>query len=201
MTRSELEKIIIDKFNSSKGDKDNTVEERILHSIGVCDMALYLNKLHNLKVDEEKITTAALLHDYAKFETIDSIKEILKENNMVFDETLSPKLWHSFYGVLFIKRDLKIDDEEILNAIYYHTTGRANMTNLEKLIFVSDFTETNTRIDPMFDEVRKASFISIDKACAVEAKLTVDHLRKKNFFICHETIDTYEFYKKYLENN
>lgn len=201
MTRKELEDIIIKKFQSSKGDENNTTEERIIHSIGVCDMALYLNSLHKLNVDENKIITAALLHDYAKFEPVERIKEILKENNMKFDPDMSHKLWHSYYGVLFIKKELKIDDNEILNAIYYHTTGHANMTDLEKLIYISDFTETNTRLNEVFTPIREASFKDLNLAVALEAKFTIDSLNKKNIKICKDTIDTYNYYKKYLENN
>lgn len=201
MTRSELEKIMIDKFESSVGTKFNSTKERIYHSLGVCDMALYLNKLHHLNVSEEKVMTAALLHDYAKFENKESIKAILKENNIEFDEAMSYKLWHSVYGIYFIKKEVGINDPEILNAIYYHTTGRANMTDLEKLIYISDFTETNTRLDDCFSEIREASFVDLNKAVALEAKFTVDSLNKKGIGICKDSIETYEYYKKYLENN
>ena len=120
---------------------------------------------------------------------------------MEFDPNMSHKLWHSYYGVLFIKKELNITDPEVLSAIYYHTTGRANMTNLEKLIYISDFTETNTRLHEVFTPIREASFKDLDKAVALEAKFTVDSLNRLNVSICKDTIDTYNYYKKYLENN
>ena len=177
-SEQELIEILKNKYKSVI-DNDNPTDERVIHSIGVYEMALKLNQLHKLNVSEEKIKITALLHDYSKYDGVDSIKQILKENNMEFDETISPKLWHSLYGPLFIKRDLGIDDEEILNAIYYHSTGRANMTNLEKLIYLSDYTETKTRSGDIFEKCRKASFISLDKGVAVEAEYTYNRLKEK----------------------
>lgn len=197
-SEQELIEILKNKYKSVI-DNDNPTDERVIHSIGVYEMALKLNQLHKLNVSEEKIKITALLHDYSKYDGVDSIKQILKENNMEFDETISPKLWHSLYGPLFIKRDLGIDDEEILNAIYYHSTGRANMTNLEKLIYLSDYTETKTRSGDIFEKCRKASFISLDKGVAVEAEYTYNRLKEKGIEPKGDTLDAYNYYKKYLD--
>lgn len=197
-SEQELIEILKNKYKSVI-DNDNPTDERVIHSIGVYEMALKLNQLHKLNVSEEKIKIAALLHDYSKYDGVDSIKQILKENNMEFDETISPKLWHSLYGPLFIKRDLGIDDEEILNAIYYHSTGRANMTNLEKLIYLSDYTETKTRSGDIFEKCRKASFVSLDKGVALEAEYTYSRLKEKGIEPKGDTLDAYNYYKKYLD--
>lgn len=197
-TERELIEILKNKYNNVT-DSNNPKEERLLHSIGVYEMAKKLNEFHHLGVEPYKLMLASLLHDYSKYDDINSIKEILKENNMEFDESINHKLWHSIYGPLFIKRDLAIFDKDVLDAIYYHSTGRANMTDLEKLIYISDYTETNTRNGDIFEKCRKASFEDINKGVAVEAQFTYNHLKEKGIEPSGDTLDAYLFYKKYLD--
>lgn len=196
-----LKKIIYDRFMSQTGEKDNSTLERFQHSLGVCDMALKLNKMHNLNVDENKIICASLLHDYAKFNTKEEIKEVCSFYGVEFDEKASHKLWHGFYGPLFIKKELGIEDKEILDAVYYHTTGRSNMSDLEKLIYISDFTEINTRHGEEFEKIREMSYISLDKAVLQEAEFTISHLKKDNRLIEGPTLATYTYYKEKMEKN
>ena len=115
--------------------KSNLKPPRFTHSLGVANMAIKLSRLHNLKISNRKIVTAALLHDITKEMNIDEQIELLKKYKPEFvsDELmLSLPVIHAFSGSVIAKLKYEVDDEDILNAICYHTTGRSNMSDLEK---------------------------------------------------------------------
>ncbi len=75
--------------------------------------------------------------------TIYDLKSIIDENNikLSYDEEKTPELWHSIVGPIVGKKIFKIEDEEILSAMRWHTTGRENMSKLEKVIYIADMIE------------------------------------------------------------
>jgi len=120
-------------YNDSICDdvKSYISEKRFNHTVGVVELAVkYADKFN---VEQEKAFYSALLHDIAKgHET---------EFNNNFSADVPFAVYHQYLGAEIAKNKFMIEDEEILNAIKYHTTGRANMSNLEKLIFVADMLE------------------------------------------------------------
>ena len=170
---------------------------RFKHSIGVMKMALKLSKIHKLNVNEEKIKFAAMLHDVTKNMNIDEqIELILTSYPEVVNEELYKSLpvVHSFCGSVIARYQYGVEDEDILNAIFYHTTGRKEMSNLEKLIFLSDYIEEG-RVGENFSEVREIAYNNIDKAILRMYELNFEYLKSKNAHIHSYSIEAYEYYK------
>ena len=126
--------------------KQNLSDKRFLHSLGTADEASRLAKRFNL--DENKAYIAGLVHDCAKNMSDDELLDIIKNKvrtGFLDSEIKNPKTYHAIAGVYIAKRDFEIDDSEILNSIRNHTIGRIDMSLFEKIIFLSDKIEPNTR--------------------------------------------------------
>ena len=116
------------------------LNERYYHTLGVIEKALELNEIHNLKIPKEQVFLSAAFHDVAKFLDKKSMLEILdKYFHNIYQSLLEyPSIWHSFVGKIVAREKYGIIDDRILNAICYHTTGRPNMTNLDKFLLLID---------------------------------------------------------------
>ena len=163
--------------------------ERYLHSVGTMEKAEELAKRFNL--DEEKAQIAGLLHDCAKCiskEDLEKLQESFEEC-----EKSSEKTWHAPAGVIIAKRDYGVSDEEILSAIRWHTIGKKNMTDFEKIIFIADKIETRTRDEKFRKKIEKAldKNNNLDEALLKSFKLTIKSLLKRNLPICYQTVDVY----------
>lgn len=124
--------------------KDNLNEERYFHTLGVADCAKELAEKYKLNC--EKAYLAGLLHDCAKCYDNKALIEILTDKmHCDMTELLSPKTYHSPVGAYLAKELFGVEDKEILDAIYCHTVGKENMTLFEKIIFLADKIEPNTR--------------------------------------------------------
>ncbi len=118
--------------------KNKVSEKRFVHSVNVSKMAEKLAKIYGENVEKAKV--AGLLHDIVKEMTTEEHLKLLKDSteNLEKFENVSPKILHGPAGSEYIKIHFNIKDEDVLNAVRYHTTGRKNMTLFEKIIFVSD---------------------------------------------------------------
>ncbi len=143
--------------------KNTLPEKRYRHSLGVADEAVRLSKIYG--ADTEKAYVAGLLHDCAKGFSHEKQAELCEELGVQLDEAtrMCPPVIHGFLGVEIAKRDYGISDEEILNAIKYHTVGNAGMSLLEKIIYIADMTEVNRDFDGV-DTLRAAADKDIDEA-------------------------------------
>ena len=172
-------------------------QKRFEHCIGVSETSRKLARLNNY--DEDKAALAGFIHDYAKqIPNEEFIKVIKKEN---FDPDLlnyNRAIWHGIVGTYFIKRDLKIEDEKILTAIYRHTTADSEMTTLDKIVFVADFIELH-RAFPGVEEARKVAFNNLDDGVGFELAHTLDFLVKNRQKIYPKTLKAYN--KWAIKNN
>lgn len=127
--------LIKDKFNKYeamlKQLKSYQSDDLYLHSRAVAYRAVEIAKRHGLDVDIDKAFLAGLLHDNAK-------QRLSLDGFIVPSDAVGSPVLHQFLGSVKAERDFKIEDSEILSAINYHTTGRANMTTLEKLVYCAD---------------------------------------------------------------
>lgn len=169
--------------------KDCLTEERYLHSIGTMEKAVELAKRFNL--DVEKAQVAGLLHDCAKCiskEELDLVKDSFEEC-----EKISEKTWHAPVGALIAKRDYGVTDDEILSAIRWHTIGKKNMSDFEKIIFIADKIETKTRDQKFREKIEKAlnKTNNLDAALLKSFKITIKSLLKRKLPICFQTVDVY----------
>lgn len=171
--------------------KEQLTERRYIHTIGVMETAIQLAKLYG--EDEKKAEIAAIFHDYAKFRPKEEMKQIIIEQHMPHDLLEhNMELWHAPVGTYLVEKEVGIKDEEILNAIKYHTSGRANMTRLEKIIYVADYIEPNRQF-PGVEEARELAFKDLDEALIKILQNTIVFLLKKNQAIYPETLETYNF--------
>ncbi|MBO7377393.1 MAG: bis(5'-nucleosyl)-tetraphosphatase (symmetrical) YqeK, partial [Clostridia bacterium] len=117
--------------------REHLKEKRLLHTAGVIECALKLNGQKSLRLDRDKVVTASLLHDVAKYMRPEDFP------SFVPPDELPRSVVHAFLGEYVAKTVLGISDEDVLSAIRYHTTGRPDMTALEKLVYTADLLERN----------------------------------------------------------
>lgn len=155
---------------------------RYTHSVNVSKEARKLAKLYG--ADEEKAAIAGILHDITKETPKDEQLQIILDGGIILDsiQMNAPKLWHSISGSVYVQKELGIEDEDILNAIKYHTTGRAGMTLLEKIIFIADFT-SEERDYKGVSTMRKKSRKSLEEAMLYGFKFTFSDLSKRELAI------------------
>ena len=105
---------------------NGVIQKRYYHSLEVAKKALELNELLNLGLDCDKVYLAGLLHDAAKLKSDDYLWSIIVKDfpNLVDQVKDTKTIWHSLAGPEIVKREYNIFDEEILSAIFYHTTGK-----------------------------------------------------------------------------
>lgn len=114
-------------------------KKRYIHSINVAKSAVMLANKYGANAEEAEI--AGLLHDITKEMPYDMQLQLMKDNGIILSKVQqnAQKLWHSLSGSVYIEKELHISNKNILNAVRFHTTGRENMSILEKIIFVADF--------------------------------------------------------------
>ncbi len=175
----------------------NVVHDRFYHSLGVSETAVLLNNKFHMGLDNTRLEISGILHDCAKLLPKDVLKEYTKMDlnihpcEVAYEEILFyPSLWHSFAGAVVANKDYGVQDELILDAIRYHTTGRKSMNDYEKLIYISDFIEPN-RKESIFSSCRELSFKSLNKGVLEATVDTISYLIENKYPICKLTIDTY----------
>lgn len=175
--------------------------ERFEHSIGVAETASELAEMFNL--DKGRAYTAGLLHDCAKKFSKDEMLKIMESLPIEECEMINPKTYHAPVGAYIAKTEFGIKDEEILSAIRWHTLGKLNMTDFEKVIFIADKIEPRTRPQMYIDAIRPKLLEEngLDMALLECYKGTIKSLADRNLKICISTIEIYnELLKKYEKN-
>ncbi|MPW25921.1 HD domain-containing protein [Alkalibaculum sp. M08DMB] len=163
-------------------------ERRYRHSLGVVDSAVSL--AYRFGCDIEKTKIAAISHDCAKEFEIQTLVSIAKNENMDLDlVTLSePQLLHGPVGKFVAKTELGINDEEILDAIHYHTTARANMTKLDKVIYLSDVIEVGRNYAGI-EAVRELALHDLDEAIVLAIDNTINYVVSIHSLLHPRTIE------------
>ena len=165
-------------------------EDRYNHCVNVSKEAVKLAKRYD--GDEEKAAVAGILHDITKEMPKEEQLQIMHDSDIILDDIQknAPKLWHGISGSVYIKKHFGIEDEDILNAICYHTTGRAGMSLLEKIIFVSDFT-SEERTYKGVATMRKKSRKSLEDAMLYGFKFTFSDLSSRELAIHPDELACY----------
>lgn len=161
--------------------------KKYTHSMGVMETSIKLAKIYN--ADVEKAAIAGLLHDCAKCLNKDDIFQYCKKLNIEitnYDKS-NYAILHAPAGVVIANEKFNIYDEDILNAIRYHTTGRENMSILEKIIYISDYIEPYREFDGV-EEARRLAFTDLNVALLHIMNKTISHLVIKNKIINYDTI-------------
>lgn len=169
--------------------REALTEHRYQHTIGVMETAVYLAAKYG--ADEKKAEIAAIFHDYAKFRPKEEMKKIILEQKMPKELlAYNSELWHAPVGAYLVEKEVGITDEEILAAIRYHTSGREEMTLLDKIIYLADYIEPG-RSFPGVNEVRKMAEENLDQALIQSIANTIMFLMKKQQPVYPDTFKTY----------
>lgn len=173
--------------------KENLKENRYEHVLGVVDTAKKLSKLNG--VSEEKAEIAALAHDVAKNLSKDEMKDIMISNNIVLSdvEENNSNLWHSIIAPIEAKEKFGIEDEEVLDAIRWHTTGKVNMSILTKIIYIADMIEPSRDFDGV-ENLRKTTFEDLDKGVYDGLNSSIEVLLRRNLLIDENTIKARNYF-------
>ena len=148
---------------------------RLHHSLCVAESARTLAARYG--ANEEKAYTAGLVHDVMKNTPPEDLLNFLTDNGIMLTAArrASPKTWHAIAGEAYLRTVLHMTDEEILSAVRYHTTGRAGMTTLEKVVFIADFISED-RDYPGVDHMRETAARSLEAAIVEGLQFTVREL-------------------------
>lgn len=173
--------------------REHLKPSRFRHTLMVREEAVRLAK--RFGADEARAETAAIFHDMAKNLSGEEMKELIREFQLDEKYIDQPNLAHSKLAACLMKRDFGVTDPDILNAVAYHTTGRAGMTDLEKIVFLADAIEPG-RDYPSVDEIRKVAEMDLDGACILLLELTVEYLSQKGTPIDGDTLDALQDMKR-----
>lgn len=168
--------------------------KRFAHTMGVAYTAACIAMRYDY--DMNRAYLAGLLHDCAKCLSHSKRLEYCKKNNIpVTDtETANPALLHAKVGADMCNRKYGIEDDEIYNAVLYHTTGHPNMSMLDKIIYIADYIEPNRCEAPNLENVRKQTFTDLDTALRTILSDCVKYLESSSNAIDPMTMQTYQFY-------
>ncbi len=174
-------------------------EHRRVHTFGVRDEAVRLAK--RFGADEEKAAMAALLHDVTKQIPLEEQLAQCRQYHITPDalQRESTALLHSVTAEAVAFYELGIDDNEILSAIRYHTTGCAHMTLLMKIIYLADCIEPNRDYYPGLEEIRAWSEIDLDKGVLMSMERGLTHLQESGKPIHPDTLSAVEYLKGEME--
>ena len=170
-------------------------KERFIHTQGVMYTAAALAMAHG--ADMEKARLAGLLHDCAKcipnkkkWKLCDKYHILLSEC-----EQQNPFLIHAKLGVAIAREKYEIQDEEILSAIRWHTTGKEDMSSLEKIIYIADYIEPGRDRAPNLSWVRKVAFMDLDEGMYYILKDSLSYLETSAKLIDPYTEKAFQYYE------
>jgi len=163
-------------------------EKRWKHSVNTSQLAYKLAKRYG--IDLQKARIAGLLHDCAKDMSFEKLKKLAISHRLKFDIEIEkiPKVLHAFTGALIAREQFGIQDPEILQAIRLHSTGGKNMTDLDKIIYLSDKIEPSRYFNEI-EKVRDISIKDLDKAILILLDKGLISLIKRGLLIYPATIE------------
>ena len=158
--------------------KDRLTPKRFTHSLNVMERAVELANIHG--ADPRKAELAGLIHDIEKNTPLKILLQTLEKSDILLSsaDLASPPIWHAPCGFLYARDALGIRDEDVLNAIRYHTTGRAGMSKLEKVVYLADLTSADRDFSDV-KKVRKLSEQDLDGALFYSLQFILGDLTAK----------------------
>ena len=149
-------------------------ERRWNHTLGVVETAIQLAGQYG--ADKAKAELAALLHDYAKAWPISRQEQVIREQGLPLELLEYDKeLWHAHAGAWAVRTEHGIEDEEVLDAIRYHSSGRKHMTLLDKIVCLADYIEPGREF-PGVERIRELAKHSLEEALVAGFDSTIKHL-------------------------
>ena len=188
----------------SKNDLIKELEQelnyrRFIHTLYVAGTAASLAMCYG--TDVERAEMAGLLHDCAKCLDVNRMRKLCEKAGLEVNdfEKNSGSLLHSKAGSVLAAEKYGIADEDMLNAIRYHTTGRPGMSILEKIIFVADYIEPGRFAAKNLTRIRRMAFTDIDECLVKILYDTLVYLHSTGNPVDPMTQKTYDYYKRLFE--
>lgn len=169
--------------------KESLSEYRYTHSMNVAARARELARLNG--VDEDKAYLAGILHDITKEMPYDEQEKYMALSPSALEKS-NKLVYHQISGAEYVRTRLGITDEEILSGIRYHTTGRANMTVFDMVIYLADLTSAERSYNDV-EYVRELADKSLKEAMLYALKFTITDLVKRQEIIHPDTLNCYNW--------
>ena len=184
-----------DFFDIKKKLKKKLDYDRFEHTLSVAYTSAALAMRYGC--DVKRAALAGLLHDCGKYGSSGKIYEkcVKFKIPITEEEKKNPSLLHGKLGAYYARKKYHIEDEEILSAISCHTTGKPDMTLLEKIVFVADYIEPLRTKDEHLPQIREKAFCYLDGAICIILRNTLKYLKEKKVSVDNITKETYEYYK------
>lgn len=163
-------------------------EERYQHSLGVMETAATLAQRFGCDVQQAKI--AGLLHDCAKNFSFAEQRDMCERFDIAIDPVTeaSPKVWHQMLGAKVAAQEFGIRDAEILQAIACHTTGKANMSKLDKILYLADYTEPNREQFKGLEQLRALTHQDLDEAMLFALDISIQSVLAREMLLHPDTV-------------
>lgn len=191
--------MLYDISEKKKYLKENLSQKRYTHSLNVAEECRKLAVKYG--EDPDKAYFAGLLHDICKELPDDEQKKIVLESNFSVcrEELETRSLWHAIAGAYFIKTHFGVEDIDIINAVRFHTVGRAGMTRLEEIVYIGDLISADRDYKDV-DRMRKISYTDINSAMLEAFSYSIKSVVKKGGLIPICTTEGYNFYTRLYKN-
>ena len=171
----------------------NLSEKRRIHTEGVRKTAVMLAEKYGEDVDKAEV--AALCHDMYRGINIDLLNDYVNQLGLDKKYLDNPNLAHGKIAAVMIKKEYGIDDQDIINAVSFHTTGRAGMSELEKIIYLADASEPG-RDYPSVKQLREAVDRGLNEALIMSLERTIEYVRQQGHFLDEDTLKARDYYLK-----
>lgn len=170
--------------------------KRYKHSVAVADMCFKLAALHG--ADPVEAYTAGILHDIRKETAPELIKKEAAKSGLCPDpvELRTPALWHAVAGAAYVRDVLGVENPDIIGAIRFHTIARADMTRLEKVVYLGDLVSKDRQYDDV-EKFRRLAFEDLDNAMFEAVRWSIEDTIGKSGRIPRYTFEAYGFYIDY----
>lgn len=175
--------------------KERLSSKRYKHVKNVVAAAVSLAEIYD--EDPEKAAMAAWLHDICKELPKEDLLRLLEQDAIIAKSTVQKPVpvWHGACAAVYAKQELGVTDEDVLSAVACHTTGKPNMTKLDKIIYLADLTSAERDFDGV-DTYRKLAKGSLDKAMLVALRDSIKHIKKAKKPLDEDTIKALEYFEK-----
>ena len=168
-------------------------KKRYTHSLNVAHEAQRLAELYG--EDPEKAYFAGLMHDVCKELPAEEQEELVRASSFAVskEELVTKPVWHGIAGAYFLQVRLGVTDPDVLNAVRYHTVGRAGMTRLEEIVYLADLISEDRTYDGV-EQMRQLCLTSINAAMLEGIRFSIETTLKKGGYLPPVTVEAYNQY-------
>ncbi|MFO8191877.1 MAG: bis(5'-nucleosyl)-tetraphosphatase (symmetrical) YqeK [Bacillota bacterium] len=179
--------LFMDNFDYNELMKEKLSEELYKHSAGVAEAAVSLAE--RFGADQGKAYLAGIVHDYGKRYPKSELRRKAEELNLKLDRItlLEPRLLHAPVGAALLPLELGIEDDEILQAVAFHTTGHSDMSLLDKVIYLADCIEDGRRYRGV-DRIRELACEDLDRALLAAVERTIYSILQRGMLLHPQSV-------------